>query len=58
MRHEIQTQEPLKRLPLAELILIIGLPLAVLVAGAFTTVAAYRQGFTPIPASTIAPKGH
>lgn len=44
--------------PWAELLLIIGLPLAVLLAGAITTVTAYRQGFTPVPATAVAPKGH
>lgn len=43
--------------PLAELLLIVGLPLAVLIAGAITTVLAYREGFTATPAAASFP-GH
>jgi len=39
----------LKSKPVVELLLLIGLPLAVLVAGAVTTVVAMNQGFTPVP---------
>ena len=34
-----------------ELLLVVGLPLATLVAGAFTMALAFGQGFTPAPAS-------
>jgi len=43
--------------PWAELLLIVGLPLAVLIAGAITTVLAYREGFTATPAAASFP-GH
>lgn len=43
--------------PLLEIALIIGLPLAVLLAGAYTTSLAYRQGFTPTPVAVSVP-GH
>ncbi|WP_169577474.1 hypothetical protein [Sinimarinibacterium sp. CAU 1509] len=39
----------LKSKPVVELLLLIGLPLAVLIAGAVTTVLAVQQGFTPVP---------
>jgi hypothetical protein len=53
------TEQPaFARAPLAELALIIGLPLAVLIAGALTTVAAFQQGFTPVAETPVAPKGH
>lgn len=45
------------RLPLLEIALIIGLPLAVLFAGVYTTALAYRQGFTPTPTAVSVP-GH
>jgi hypothetical protein len=48
----------LRRLPLIELLLIVGLPLAVMIAGARMTVTAMNQGFTPIEQTTVAPKGH
>ncbi|MDD3763609.1 MAG: hypothetical protein PHP86_10005 [Nevskiales bacterium] len=38
-----------KRKPVIELLLLIGLPLAVLVAGAVTTMLATSHGFTPMP---------
>lgn len=47
-----------QRSPLLELLLVFGLPLAVLVAGAYTIVAAVEQGFTPIADTPVAPKGH
>lgn len=47
-----------RRSPLLELLLVFGLPLAVLVAGAYTIVAAVEQGFTPIADTPVAPKGH
>lgn len=34
-----------------ELVLVIGLPLLTLVAGAVTLALAYGQGFTPVPAA-------
>jgi hypothetical protein len=46
------------RLPLLELLLVFGLPLAVLIAGAYTIAAAVEQGFTPIADTPVAPKGH
>ncbi|ROH93576.1 hypothetical protein ED208_03380 [Stagnimonas aquatica] len=46
------------RLPLAELLLIFGLPAAVLAAGVLTILTASRQGFTPIAETSVAPKGH
>ncbi len=39
----------LKSKPIVELLLLVGLPLAVLIAGAVTTVVAMHQGFTPVP---------
>jgi hypothetical protein len=39
----------MKSKPVLELLLLIGLPLAVLVAGAITTAVAMHQGFTPVP---------
>ena len=39
----------MKTKPILELLLLIGLPAAVLLAGALTTVVAYEQGFTPMP---------
>ena len=51
-------REPRRRLPVLLLLLIFGLPLAVLVAGGFMVKAASHQGFTPIAGTPIAPKGH
>lgn len=51
-----QPQKP--RLPLLELLLIFGLPAAVLVAGVLTILTASQQGFTPIAETSVAPKGH
>ncbi len=48
----------LRRLPIVEILLIIGLPLAVMIAGARMTVTAMTQGFTPIAQTAVAPKGH
>jgi hypothetical protein len=48
----------LRRLPLVELLLIIGLPLAVMIAGVRMTVTAMNHGFTPIAQTAVAPKGH
>lgn len=39
---------PCRRPPVLELIMLIGLPLAVIVAGAITTAIALDRGFTPI----------
>lgn len=36
------------RRPIVEILLVFGLPLAVLVAGAITTAVALDQGFTPV----------
>lgn len=46
------------RAPVIEILLIIGLPLAIMIAGAFLTVTAMESGFTPIENSAVAPKGH
>ena len=46
------------RLPLVELLLIFGLPAAVLVAGVLTILTAAQQGFTPSAETSVAPKGH
>ncbi|TAJ52572.1 MAG: hypothetical protein EPN60_02700 [Nevskiaceae bacterium] len=46
------------RLPLVELLLIFGLPAAVLAAGVLTILTASQQGFTPIAETSVAPKGH
>lgn len=48
----------LRCMPLVELLLMIGLPLAVMIAGAHMTVTAINDGFTPIAHSAVAPKGH
>lgn len=47
-----------QRAPVIELLLIIGMPLAIMVAGAFMTVTAMQRGFTPIEHTAVAPKGH
>ncbi len=39
----------MKHKPILEILLLVGLPVAVLVAGALTTVLAYERGFTPMP---------
>lgn len=39
----------MKTRPIVELLLLVGLPLAVLIAGALTTAVAYERGFTPLP---------
>lgn len=39
----------MRKKPFIELLLLIALPAAVLLAGAVTTVLAFQQGFTPIP---------
>lgn len=46
------------RLPLVELLLIFGLPAAVLAAGVLTILTASQQGFTSIAETSVAPKGH
>jgi len=46
------------RLPLVELLLIFGLPAAVLAAGVLTILTASQQGFTPIAETSVASKGH
>jgi hypothetical protein len=38
----------MKTRPILEVLLLVGLPAAVLLAGAVTTVLAYQQGFTPL----------
>jgi hypothetical protein len=38
-----------------ELLLVVGLPLLTLVAGALTLALAFGQGFTPLPAATPPP---
>ncbi len=48
----------MRRVALVELLLIVGLPLAVMIAGAHMTVTAINDGFTPIAHSAVAPKGH
>ncbi|MEW6169478.1 MAG: hypothetical protein AB1651_17565 [Pseudomonadota bacterium] len=39
----------MKTRPVLELLLLIGLPAAVLLAGVLTTALAYQHGFTPVP---------
>lgn len=61
MTEPTQTQRATRqkpRLPLAELLLIFGLPAAVLAAGVLTILTASQQGFTPIAETSVAPKGH
>lgn len=61
MTEPTQTQRATRqkpRLPLVELLLIFGLPAAVLAAGVLTILTASQQGFTPIAETSVAPKGH
>lgn len=48
----------LRRLPVIEILLIIGLPMAIMIAGVRLTMTAMTEGFTPIAQTTVAPKGH
>lgn len=47
-----------KRYPWLELLIVVGLPLAVILACFYTAVTAFERGFTPIAATLVAPKGH
>lgn len=47
-----------RRLPLLELLVLFGLPLAVVIAGVLLVQTARQQGFTEIDGSAVAPKGH
>lgn len=58
MTQQSQESHSSRRAPLLELALIIGLPLAIMIAGAHMTVVALNSGFTPIAHSVVAPKGH
>jgi len=43
----------MKPFPWIEMSLLVGLPLLVLAAGAFTTALAMQQGFTPLEAAVV-----